>query len=70
VLLFFVIERPLATTNEGEIFAPSDDIVGGEADARAAATIAARENDPDRSTSEPVRAPTAADLNNLEGPRP
>jgi EmrB/QacA subfamily drug resistance transporter len=64
VLLFFVIERPLATTTEGEIFAPSDDIVGGEVDARAAATIAARENDTGRSASEPVRARTAADLNN------
>jgi EmrB/QacA subfamily drug resistance transporter len=70
VLLFFVIEKPLATTTEGEIRAPSDDIVGGEADARAAATTAARENDTvrendtGRSTPEPVRAPSAADVNN------
>jgi hypothetical protein len=55
VLLFFVVEKPLATTTEGEIFAPSDDIVDGEAEARASATIATRENDTGR-------ASTAADL--------
>ena len=59
-----------AGRTEGEIRAPSDDIVGGETDARAAATTAARmsdtvrENDTGRSTPEPVRAPSAADVNN------
>jgi len=44
-LLFFVIERPLATTTEGEIRTPSDDTGGGAAQTTASATIAAPEND-------------------------
>src|SRR5712691_11773567 len=43
VLLFFVIEKPLATTPEGEVVAHSLDISGADTVALAAATVAARE---------------------------
>ena len=42
-LLFFVIEKPLATTPEGEVVAHSLDISGTDTVALATATVAARE---------------------------
>jgi len=57
VLLFFVIEKPLATTTEGEVVAQPLDISGGDNAVLAAATIAAHESDIGGMT-EPARTST------------
>jgi hypothetical protein len=60
VLLSFVIEKPLATTIEGEVVAQSLDISGADNLALVAAVIAARENNVHGRT-EPARTSTDPD---------
>jgi hypothetical protein len=54
VLLFFVTEKPLATTTEGEVAAQPHGNCGGDNAVLAAGTIAARDSDTDGMT-EPAR---------------
>jgi hypothetical protein len=42
VLLFFIIEKPLATTTDGEVVTQTLEISGGDAVALTVATIAVR----------------------------